>query len=111
MGNTKRIESDGRDLEFRDGLLVYLRTIDRRMRNEMGGKNRRGGADTYAQTRKPTKGAQYNDAGGNDTHGTFRGRNRNYRWVNKCEEWGDVYNYGGDFNGAWGTSYYQGVIL
>ena len=60
MGNTKRLESEETDLKFRGDCLVYLRTIDRQMQNEMGGQNRRGGAESYDHTREPKKGGGYN---------------------------------------------------
>ena len=38
MENAKRLESDEPELKPREDILVYQRTIDRQMRNEMGEK-------------------------------------------------------------------------
>ena len=72
--SAKRLRSGEPDLEFREDWLVYFRTIDRQLGNEMGGETRWGDEDTYDRTRKQGKGSKYNDKGGNGTSGTFRGR-------------------------------------
>ena len=51
VGNTQILEREEPDLQSREQFLAYLRTIDRQMQNEMGGRNRRGGGDTYDRSK------------------------------------------------------------
>ena len=87
IGNTKRIEGDKPDMEFREHFLAYLRTSDRETQGELCERNIRSGPDTYDHTRKPKKGG-YDGNGRNVIRGTLRSRNnRNCRFVNNCDGW------------------------
>ena len=66
MGFVKRAGRDVPDLKLREAHQLYLRAIDRQLRNQLGAQSRWGDVDTYDHNRKPPGKCMRNDRGTGD---------------------------------------------